>query len=417
MVSRASHQEKGGTLDSAEMRNPQIETTLRYQQEIAAKGNISPDRTVGDVAFYVASNCFKRQREDHKSSKGDQKKTTGAVEAVSERIAVHQSDIEVEASLDSAHSSHTTHCNYTEKDKSMPVIEGYINKKRVNVLRDTGSDLIIVKSDLVKPEQMINKYKECRLVDKTTRKWPMAKVKLDNPYFTGTCEVLTVDTPVYDVIVGNVPGARAADNPDPNWKLSKQVLEASAVQTRAQKLKGNIPVTPLKTAPPVGDIDPKDMEAAQREDRSIAHLWDKARKQEESQDTLDKYCFIIKGKYLMRKCKDNSSKISKSQTQLVVPQMHRNKVMKMAHDGIMAGHQGISRTTERIQQQFYWPGMVEDIKHYCRSCDVCQLTIQKGKVGKVPLGRMPLIEQPFQRVNIDLVGPIHPVSDAGNRYI
>ena len=195
------------------------------------------------------------------------------------------------------------------------------------------------------------------------------------------------------------------------------MLEASAVQTRAQKLKGNIPVTPLKTAPPVGDIDPKDMEAAQREDRSIAHLWDKARRQEESQDTLGKYCFIIKGKYLMRKCKDNSSKISKSQTQLVVPQMHRNKVMKMAHDGIMAGHQGISRTTERIQQQFYWPGMVEDIKHYCRSCDVCQRTIQKGKVGKVPLGRMPLIEQPFQRVNIDLVGPIHPVSDAGNRYI
>ena len=181
-----------------------------------------------DSPSHVASNCFKRQREDHKSSKGDQKKTTGAVEAVSERIAVHLSDIEVEASLDSAHSSHTTHCNYTEKDKSMPVIEGYINQKRVNVLRDTGSDLIIVRSDLVKPEQMINKYKECRLVDKTTRKWPMAKVKLDNPYFTGTCEVLTVDTPVYDVIVGNVPGARAADNPDPNWSYQnrcwKQVL-------------------------------------------------------------------------------------------------------------------------------------------------------------------------------------------------
>ena len=416
---------------SGERRNPRLSRNEkppdRNNTEISA-GNSSQGKHISgsngrrrcflcDSPSHVASNCFKRQREDHKSSKGDQKKTTGAVEAVSERIAVHLSDIEVEASLDSAHSSHTTHCNYTEKDKSMPVIEGYINQKRVNVLRDTGSDLIIVRSDLVKPEQMINKYKECRLVDKTTRKWPMAKVKLDNPYFTGTCEVLTVDTPVYDIIVGNVPGARAADNPDPNWKLSKQVLEASAVQTRAQKLKGNIPVTPLKTAPPVGDIDPKDMEAAQREDRSIAHLWDKARRQEESQDTLGKYCFIIKGKYLMRKCKDDSSKISKSQTQLVVPQMHRNKVMKMAHDGIMAGHQGISRTTERIQQQFYWPGMVEDIKHYCRSCDVCQRTIQKGKVGKVPLGRMPLIEQPFQRVNIDLVGPIHPVSDAGNRYI
>jgi len=30
---------------------------------------------------------------------------------------------------------------------------------------------------------------------------------------------------------------------------------------------------------------------------------------------------------------------------------------------------------------------------------------------------MPLIEMPFKRVAVDLVGPIAPVTDRGNRYI
>ena len=36
---------------------------------------------------------------------------------------------------------------------------------------------------------------------------------------------------------------------------------------------------------------------------------------------------------------------------------------------------------------------------------------------KVPLGDMPVIEEPFHRVAIDLIGPIIPVSERGNRYI
>ena len=36
---------------------------------------------------------------------------------------------------------------------------------------------------------------------------------------------------------------------------------------------------------------------------------------------------------------------------------------------------------------------------------------------KAPLGRIPLIDVPFQRVAMDLIGPIHPVSDRGHRYI
>ena len=38
-------------------------------------------------------------------------------------------------------------------------------------------------------------------------------------------------------------------------------------------------------------------------------------------------------------------------------------------------------------------------------------------VTRVPMERMPLIETPFERVAVDIVGPIQPVSDSKNRYI
>jgi hypothetical protein len=51
------------------------------------------------------------------------------------------------------------------------------------------------------------------------------------------------------------------------------------------------------------------------------------------------------------------------------------------------------------------------------SFDECQRTLPKGKVSRISLGQMPLIDVPFQRVAVDLVGPIRPVTDRGNRYI
>ena len=54
---------------------------------------------------------------------------------------------------------------------------------------------------------------------------------------------------------------------------------------------------------------------------------------------------------------------------------------------------------------------------YCRSCDVCQGTVQKGRIASVPLVPMPLIDTPFQRVAVDLVPPFHPMTSSKNRYI
>ena len=91
--------------------------------------------------------------------------------------------------------------------------------------------------------------------------------------------------------------------------------------------------------------------------------------------------------------------------------------MEVTHGSIMGGHMGIKKTTDKIQNTFYWRGIQGDVTRFCKSCDVCQKTVSKGSVPKVPLEKMTLIDKPFKRVAIDLVGHISPPSEEGHRYI
>ena len=37
-----------------------------------------------------------------------------------------------------------------------------------------------------------------------------------------------------------------------------------------------------------------------------------------------------------------------------------------------------------------------DVTRFCRSCDICQRIIAKGRVPSVPLRKMPIIDTPFE---------------------
>lgn len=57
------------------------------------------------------------------------------------------------------------------------------------------------------------------------------------------------------------------------------------------------------------------------------------------------------------------------------------------------------------------------MKRYLKSCDICQRTVRKGRLGKALLDCQPIIDTPLKRVAIDLIGCIPPVSDECNRNI
>ncbi|CAM4329409.1 unnamed protein product [Lepidochelys olivacea] len=103
--------------------------------------------------------------------------------------------------------------------------------------------------------------------------------------------------------------------------------------------------------------------------------------------------------------------------QLVVPQKYRRRLLYLAHDIPLAGHQGIRRTRQRLLQNFYWPGVFTTVRQYCRSCDPCQRVGKARDKGKAALRPLPIIEEPFQKVAMDIVGPLSRTTRSGKKYI
>ena len=101
--------------------------------------------------------------------------------------------------------------------------------------------------------------------------------------------------------------------------------------------------------------------------------------------------------------------------QLVLPASCRQAVLNLAHKIPFAGHMGQRKTAKRVLQRFYWPTVFKDVADVCRTCAECQKTAP-GRKLRAPLVPLPIIEEPFQRIAMDIVGPL-PRSRAGNKYI
>ena len=121
-----------------------------------------------------------------------------------------------------------------EMGKSMPVVQGGLNGKLVNVLRDTGCSSAVVRKELVKDEQLTGRIQRCILIDGTVRSAPVAEILVDSPYFKGRIEALCMSQPIYDLILGNIPGVREPNNPDVNWDMGNLVKVMSKLENKKE---------------------------------------------------------------------------------------------------------------------------------------------------------------------------------------
>ncbi|KAK5901327.1 hypothetical protein CgunFtcFv8_026212 [Champsocephalus gunnari] len=90
---------------------------------------------------------------------------------------------------------------------------------------------------------------------------------------------------------------------------------------------------------------------------------------------------------------------------LVVPKQYVSTVLHLAHSHVLGAHLGVEKTRQRIGSQFHWPGVVRAIEDYCRTCVECQKMSPKPHF-KNPLIPLPIIDVPFSRIAMDLVGPL-----------
>ena len=302
-----------------------------------------------------------------------------------------------------------------EHDENMNVIIGNAFGKDVKIIRDTGCSTVVLKKSLVPECAMTGKMGSYVGLDGVVKEQPWCEIYLRMPFYTGKVTALVFDNPIYDVVIGNIPGARDVKQPDPTWKML-QIQTVGVMETRAQmKEKRTKPLIMPKVKLDV--VNSEEMKAAQSKDVSLRKLFLLTEMGVEKVTGKNISRFIIRKGLLMREFKSPKVENGKLFIQLVVPTEMRMQVMKVGHETIMAGHLATRKSVDRIQRHFYWPGLQSDVHRFCQSCDTCQKTIPKGRVGKAVLGRMPIIDIPFQRIAIDLVGPIEPMTERKNRYI
>ncbi|GFW39119.1 retrovirus-related Pol polyprotein from transposon opus [Trichonephila clavipes] len=103
--------------------------------------------------------------------------------------------------------------------------------------------------------------------------------------------------------------------------------------------------------------------------------------------------------------------------QLVIPKCRRTEVLRLAHTSVFSSHMGPKKTLERIKYSLFWEGLRANMKKFCESCKECQLTRSVRIKDRSPITPVARPELPFQKVNMDLIGPIDPPSSKGHTYI
>ena len=303
-------------------------------------------------------------------------------------------------------------CSVNEQPSGKLDLElGEVNGSKCSVLRDTGATICGVRKRHVLSSQYIPGKVACRTFGGEIHEYLKAKVKVTTPYYSGELICCVLENPVADIIIGNIPQVSPSVVHTNNATCS--VSHYASVSTRAQTKKYDLPHKPLCEVVQDLNVSRYELIEFQKKDESLNNCFDHARSGDKKKVGDAQYYFYVKDDILYRSYENKRETFQ----QIVVPEKLRASVLSTAHDQLLAGHCGVRRTLNRVLSKFFWPGISTHVTKYVRTCDICQKTVSKGKVPPVPLASMPLIGIPFERIAIDLVGPISPPSDEGHTYI
>ena len=308
----------------------------------------------------------------------------------------------------------------SRKSGNLNLFPGSVNNIACSVLRDTGCSTVGIKSSFIKPEDYTGETTTCVMFDGSECTLPTAHAHIDTPFFKGNVIALVVSSPVADIILGNIIGINDSTANENNVGRHEREPDSSGEQkfvnviTRAQKkLDENINNRDTHThsqlekshdseinLDSLGKLDKHTFRIEQECDRSLDLLREKAARE-------DSY-YYKEGLLYRQAKKDNGT------DQLVVPCSLRELIMKCCHDIPIAGHMGIGATKKRVCSRFSWPGVMQDIIRFVKSCITCQKHC--NKLPRLPIQQADIVDRPFDKVAIDIVGPL-TVTDNKCRYI
>ena len=153
---------------------------------------------------------------------------------------------------------------------------------------------------------------------------------------------------------------------------------------------------------------------SQRADPDLRRFYDQLLTEDEAEKV--RQCFMIRDGLLVRKYRPPSVLLNhhwECKYQIVVPRVLCSTILRLAHDIPTSAHLGVKKTKARILDSFWWPTVNHDVAQYVKTCHTCQ-KVGKPNQGprKVPLHPIPVMNEAFEQVISDIVGPLPKTSSA-----
>ena len=313
-------------------------------------------------------------------------------------------------------------------------------------LLDSGSLVSLVRAALVRPTEYTGRKVGVVCIHGDLKDYPTALVSLSTVAGRWVHEVAVATKLQYELIIGrDFPGfpalwpdtkvttAREADGTLAEWPGSggrpepwEPETEGPAVRVTTTSVEEG-EITPLNVM--VGDVEDlppgpeladlnvsgENFGTAQHRDPTLSRAWENViiidgEPQKPGAESVFPR-FVVHQGMLYRVNQLRGEHIE----QLVVPKAYRKLVLELAHQHVLGGHLGWQKTQDRILQRFYWPSVFKEVELFCKSCPTCQITSPQPHF-RSPLVPLPIIEVPFERIAMDLIGPV-PKSARGHQHI
>ena len=113
---------------------------------------------------------------------------------------------------------------------------------------------------------------------------------------------------------------------------------------------------------------------------------------------------------------DSKNAYGELQHAVVLPPAYIPRALTLSHYTATAGHGGVRVTLARLRKFAFWPGMAKDVENFVKGCQICTKFKKIGNSRPAPLRHFPDVSAPFERIHVDLVGPMG-TSNNGFKYI
>lgn len=225
---------------------------------------------------------IQNEKEHEKVSDGNNTPVCGAFITLTDSIVTSQVKSPMDPSISKPNGN-----------KEMPVVKSKFGEKDVTVLRDTGCNGVVIRKSLVNSSIISSEYQTCVLADGSSVQVPVAKVTIDTPYFKGDVVAWLMDKPLYDIIIGNIEGAREPNNPDTTYSVN--------IVTRQQARLREKPYPKLKVPDSIKHVSIQDIEHAQQSDPKLTKIRNYAKEEKIfEKDSGEKVYYKFKNNLLYR---------------------------------------------------------------------------------------------------------------------